>query len=95
MTKVMADGMSHRGFSFIEVVSDCPEYYGRYNKLGGGAGMLTLMARHDAGVAGPLSSKTFVNHVPPSATPPGLTTGVLQREMRPVFTGIRGEDHES
>jgi hypothetical protein len=89
----MADGMTHQGFSFIEVISDCPEYYGRYNKVGGGAQMLNWMARRDEGVAGPLSSKRFVNHVPASTAPPGLTTGVLQRELRPVFAGIRGEDH--
>lgn len=89
MTKVMADGMSHRGFSFIEVISDCPEYYGRYNNVGGGAEMLTWLARRDAGVAGPLSSKGFVNHVPSSATPAGMMTGVLKREVRPVFAGVR------
>jgi len=89
MTKVMVDGLDHKGFSFIEVISDCPEYYGRYNKLGSGAEMLTWMARRDAGVAGPLASKKFVSHVPRSVTPPGMTTGVLHRELRPVFTGIR------
>jgi 2-oxoglutarate/2-oxoacid ferredoxin oxidoreductase subunit beta len=89
MTKVMADGMSHRGFSFIEVISDCPEYYGRYNNVGGGAEMLTWLARRDAGVAGPLSTKGFVNHVPSSATPAGMATGVLHREVRPVFAGVR------
>jgi len=89
MTKVMVDGLDHKGFSFIEVISDCPEYYGRYNKLGSGAEMLTWMARRDAGVAGPLSSKKFVSHVPRSVTPPGMATGVLHRELRPVFTGIR------
>jgi len=96
MTKIMADGLSHRGFSFIEVISDCPEYFGRYNKVGGGAEMLSWMAVRDAGVAIPLSSKKFVNHVPSSAPPPGLMTGVLQREVRPVFAGVRGDgDHES
>jgi 2-oxoglutarate ferredoxin oxidoreductase subunit beta len=96
MTKIMVDGMSHPGFSFIEVISDCPEYYGRYNKTGGGAGMLTWMARRDAGVAGPLASKGFVNHIPSSETPPAMETGVLLREVRPVFTGIRRvQDDES
>ncbi len=92
MTKVMADAMTHPGFSFIEVISDCPEYYGRYNRLGGGAEMLTWIARRDAGVADPLASKSFVSHVPSSATPPGLATGVLQREVRPVFGGVRGPE---
>jgi 2-oxoglutarate ferredoxin oxidoreductase subunit beta len=89
MTKVMKDAMTHPGFSFVEVISDCPEYYGRYNKIGGGAEMLTLMARRDSGVASPLSEKRFVNHVPSSPTPAGIDTGVLHREVRPVFAGIR------
>jgi 2-oxoglutarate ferredoxin oxidoreductase subunit beta len=89
MTKLMADGMSHRGFSFIEVISDCPEYFGRYNKVGGGAAMLTGLTLRDEGVAGPLSSKRFVNHGPSSAPPPGMVTGVLHREAKPVFVGVR------
>jgi len=93
MTKTMVEGLGHQGFSFIEVVSDCPEYFGRYNKLGGGAEMLTWMARRDAGVAGPLSSKKFVNHIPASATPPGMETGIFRREVRPVFQGIRRKEH--
>jgi 2-oxoglutarate ferredoxin oxidoreductase subunit beta len=92
MTKVMKDAMTHPGFSFVEVISDCPEYYGRYNKLGGGAEMLTLMARRDSGVASALSEKRFINHVPSSPTPAGIDTGVFQREVRPVFAGIREVD---
>jgi 2-oxoglutarate/2-oxoacid ferredoxin oxidoreductase subunit beta len=88
MTKVMADALSHPGFSFIEVISDCPEYFGRYNKVGGGAEMLTWMAVRDEGVAGPLSEKRFVDHIPSSAPPPGMETGVLQNEIRPVFSGV-------
>lgn len=95
MTKIIADGITHRGFSFIEVVSDCPEYYGRYNRIGGGAEMLTWMASRDAGVAGALSAKRFVNHLPATAVQPGLASGVLHRELRPVFTGIGGAKSES
>lgn len=90
MTKVMAEAMLHPGFSFIEVVSDCPEYFGRYNKAGGGAEMLTLLARRDEAVACQLADKRFVNHVPSSPTPLGLKTGLLHKETRPVFSGIRG-----
>jgi 2-oxoglutarate ferredoxin oxidoreductase subunit beta len=89
MTDVMVDAMSHKGFSFIEVISDCPEYYGRYNKVGTGSEMLTWMTRRDQGVAGPLSAKSFVSHVPASVLPDGMETGVLHRESRPVFAGIR------
>ena len=89
MTKVMADGITHPGFSFIEVISDCPEYFGRYNNIGGGANMLSWMTVQDEGVAGPLSAKRFVNHVPITVLSPALATGVLEREVRPVFSGIR------
>lgn len=96
MTKVMADGITHPGFSFIEVVSDCPEYFGRYNKVGGGADMLNWMAVRDEGVAGPLSEKRFVSNVTATVPAPALRTGVLQREIRRVFQGVRKvQDHES
>lgn len=96
MTKVMADGITHPGFSFIEVVSDCPEYFGRYNKVGGGADMLNWMAVRDEGVAGPLAEKRFVSNVTATVPAPALRTGVLQREIRRVFQGVRKvQDHES
>lgn len=91
MTKVMVDAITHPGFSFIEIISDCPEYFGRYNKIGGGAVMLSWMAGRDEGVTIPLATKQFVNHVPSSSPPAGLTTGVLYREVRPVYAGVRGD----
>lgn len=30
----MVEALGHRGFSFIEVISPCPIYYGRFNKRG-------------------------------------------------------------
>ncbi|WKZ83149.1 MAG: thiamine pyrophosphate-dependent enzyme [Acidimicrobiia bacterium] len=89
MTDIIADAMAHRGFAFVEVVSDCPVYYGRYNKIGEGADMLTWMTRLEQGVADPLAEKRFVEFVPGAGAPAGLATGVLQREERPVFTGAR------
>jgi 2-oxoglutarate ferredoxin oxidoreductase subunit beta len=91
MTDVLAEGLAHQGFSFIEVMSSCPEYYGRYNQLGDGAEMLAWIARQDAGVAVALADKPFVPHVPASAGIESLPTGVLHREERAVFTG-RQED---
>ena len=49
-----------RGFAFIEVVSDCPEYYGRYNKVGGGADMLTWMAGRVCADAVVVTMKTLL-----------------------------------
>ncbi len=90
MSGVIAEAMEHPGFSFVEVISDCPEYYGRYNKVGSGAEMLLWMARLEQGVAAPLAEKRFVDHVPRPAVPDGVVTGVLHRETRPVFSGVRG-----
>ncbi len=89
MTKTIADAMSHPGFAFIEIVGDCPEYFGRYNKAGGGAEMLNFIARQGESVAVPLTSKRFVNHVPSPEPRPGLRTGVLNREIRPIYSGVR------
>ncbi len=89
MTDVMVDAITHRGFSFVEIVSDCPEYFGRYNGLGGGADMLAAMMRRETGVSDPLNAKTYVPHVPVTPEVAGLPTGVLHREERPVFTGRR------
>ena len=36
----MAEAISKRGFSFIEIVSPCPTVYSRYNRLGDGLAMI-------------------------------------------------------
>ncbi len=92
MTKTLADALAHPGFAFVEVISDCPEYYGRYNRVGGGAEMLTRMTRDGHGVAVPLAKKRFVDHVPASVVPAGLATGVLHRQQAPVYRGVRREE---
>lgn len=87
MTEVMTRALSHRGFSFVEVISDCPSYFGRYNKLGEGPEMLGWMKRHDATVADALDDKGFVPHLRPPTSSTRITTGVLHENERPVFTG--------
>jgi len=39
-TRLITEGHKNKGFSFIEVMSGCPTYYGRYNKKGTPADML-------------------------------------------------------
>ena len=34
MERSFLEGLSMRGFSVIEVISPCPTYYGRWNKMG-------------------------------------------------------------
>jgi 2-oxoglutarate/2-oxoacid ferredoxin oxidoreductase subunit beta len=32
MDKLIAEGIAHKGFSVIEIISSCPTYFGRYNQ---------------------------------------------------------------
>jgi 2-oxoglutarate ferredoxin oxidoreductase subunit beta len=34
LRRSMVEALAHRGFAFIEVISPCPIYYGRFNRLG-------------------------------------------------------------
>jgi 2-oxoglutarate ferredoxin oxidoreductase subunit beta len=43
---LVAKGLEHKGFSFIEVVSQCPMYYGRKNKLASPVAMLEWQKEH-------------------------------------------------
>jgi 2-oxoglutarate ferredoxin oxidoreductase subunit beta len=69
-------GIAHRGFSFLEIVSDCPEYFGRYNKLGRGPEMLQLQRRRFGEVDETLRAKRFVGDPRPAGVR-ALRTGVL------------------
>ena len=90
MTEVFEAALDHRGFAFVEIMSDCPEYFGRYNRLGRGAEMLAGMMRSESQVADALAEKRFVAHVPQAPAPDAIATGILYREERNVFTGAAG-----
>ncbi len=40
MAKLMKKAISHKGFAVLEILSQCPTYFGRKNKLGGPVQML-------------------------------------------------------
>jgi len=88
LTDVIAEGLEHRGFSFIDVISDCPVYFGRYNQRGNGPEMLAAMKRHDAAIDGVLSGKRFVPHIARTRGTDVLPMGVLHRSERPEFTDV-------
>jgi 2-oxoglutarate ferredoxin oxidoreductase subunit beta len=48
---LIAKGIQHKGFSFIEAVSACPISFGRQNKMGGPAKMLEWQRDHGVMVA--------------------------------------------
>jgi 2-oxoglutarate/2-oxoacid ferredoxin oxidoreductase subunit beta len=89
---LIVEAISHRGFSFLEVLSDCPEYFGRYNELGRGPEMLQAQRSHVEWVGARLAEKRFVSGVAPDAphheAHPFVSTGILHRETRPEFTEL-------
>jgi 2-oxoglutarate ferredoxin oxidoreductase subunit beta len=40
MTKILEEAIEHRGFSVVEILSQCPTYFGRKNKMGDAVEML-------------------------------------------------------
>ena len=46
LPKLIADGILHHGFSLIEVITGCPTYYGRTNKIENGVKMLEWQRDH-------------------------------------------------
>ncbi len=43
ITKYIKKAIQHKGFSVVEVMSQCPTYFGRKNKIGGAVEMLEYM----------------------------------------------------
>jgi 2-oxoglutarate/2-oxoacid ferredoxin oxidoreductase subunit beta len=40
LRRSMIEALNHKGFAFVEVISPCPIYYGRFNRLGDSLGEL-------------------------------------------------------
>jgi len=87
LEQLCVEGLRHQGFAFIEVLTDCPEFFGRYNRLGRGPEMLLAQKRNTAAV-GPLLARKAILGGPPAQPGPALSTGVLHREARPEFAQV-------
>lgn len=46
MSDVFGEAMLHKGFSVVEVLSQCPTYFGRKNKMGGAVDMMERFRTH-------------------------------------------------
>lgn len=90
LAKIIEEALTHEGFSFIDVISDCPIYFGRYNREGEGPEMLMGMKRHDAAIDAVLATKRFVPHLPRPPAVRTLPTGILHRVDRPEYTKVAG-----
>jgi len=50
MTRMIARAIRHRGFSVVEVMSQCPLYFGRQNRLGDGVEMMKWYRDHTCAI---------------------------------------------
>ncbi len=75
---LLVEGLMHPGFSFIEVISDCTEIYGRKNDLGLPAEMMLCQT-------GSLRPDVYTSTVDQPFRPNRLRTGVLARSDRPGY----------
>jgi len=82
---LLEEAIAHRGFSFVELISDCPVYFGRYNGLGEGPEMLAGMNLQNGPIASALAAKAFVPALGGRAPSHGMPTGVLHRSDRPEY----------
>ena len=73
MTRIFQEAIRHKGFAVVEVMSQCPTYYGRSNSMGDAAQMLRYLKDH----AVPLGRK--------APAPGEFEIGVFVEEQRPEY----------
>ncbi|MBU0994084.1 MAG: 2-oxoacid:ferredoxin oxidoreductase subunit beta [Proteobacteria bacterium] len=75
MVDILADAIDHKGFSVVEIMSQCPTYFGRKNKLGGATDMMTFYKDHTT----PVGSKEK------KANPELIERGIFVHEDLPEY----------
>jgi 2-oxoglutarate ferredoxin oxidoreductase subunit beta len=78
LKNLIRDAIGHRGFSFVEVISDCTEIFGRKNDLGSSPEMILRQK-------GSMKPDTYGNVVDHPFRPNAVSTGVLARNDRPEY----------
>ncbi|MDP6342795.1 MAG: thiamine pyrophosphate-dependent enzyme [Alphaproteobacteria bacterium] len=78
LRNLIKQGLEYPGFSFLEVISDCTEIYGRKNDLGESAEMV-LSQKSD------MRPEAYGNVADQPFRPNRLLTGVLARNERPEY----------
>jgi len=82
LINTLAKALQHRGFSFVEAVSQCPVYFGRMNRLGGPVQMLKLQKE--------ITVPARVAQQNPEDAKGKLITGVLYESERPAYQELYG-----
>lgn len=83
LINTLAKALQHRGFSFVEAVSQCPIYFGRMNRLGGPVQMLMRQKE--------ITVPTRTAQQNPEAAQGKLLTGVLYESERPAYEDLYGK----
>lgn len=78
LKNVLKEGLAHSGFSFVEVMSDCTEVFGRKNELGDSAEMVLTQKSS-------VRPDVYDNQVDQPFRPNFLKTGVMARNNRPEY----------
>ncbi len=78
LRNLIREGISHPGFSFLEVISDCTEVYGRKNDLGESPEMV-LSQKSD------MRPEAYGNIADQPFRPSPLGTGIFTRDDRPEY----------
>ncbi|PLX36681.1 MAG: 2-oxoacid:ferredoxin oxidoreductase subunit beta [Hyphomicrobiales bacterium] len=81
LKNLIKEGLAHPGFSFLEIISDCTEIYGRKNDLGESPEMV-LSQKSD------MRPESFGNVVDQPFRPHAMRTGVLARNERPEYGAL-------
>lgn len=78
LEELIRGGIEHKGFSVIEVMSQCPVYYGKRSKTGDAVNMLKWQKENTI-------SARAVNKLPAEASKNKILRGVLARNERPDY----------
>jgi 2-oxoglutarate ferredoxin oxidoreductase subunit beta len=75
MTEIIRDAILHEGFSVVEILSQCPTYFGRKNREGGAVEMVRRMRD----VTTPIGSKAKQDN------PDLIERGIFVQQERPEY----------
>lgn len=83
LINTMTKAIGHRGFSFVEAVSQCPVYFGRMNRQGGPVQMLMRQKE--------ITMPFRTAQQKPDEAEGKLLTGVLFENERPAYEDLYGQ----
>jgi 2-oxoglutarate ferredoxin oxidoreductase subunit beta len=75
MIKILEKAIAHKGFSVVEILSQCPTYYGRKNNFASAVDMLKYYKTHT----------TLIDSKEKEENPGLIETGIFLQEERPEY----------